>query len=51
MHALSIFHSSGTSQSNTREPLGTSRSTSGTRSPINASVRRTPAPVMLRQIG
>ena len=49
--ASSTFHSRGISQSNTRVPLGTSCTMSGTRARISASVSRTPAPVMLLQIG
>ena len=37
-----MFHSCGTVQSSTGVPLGTSVTSSGTRSPISSSVRRRP---------
>ncbi len=51
IQASRMFHSRGTVQSNTGVPVGTSRISRGMRSWIIASVRRTPSPVMLRQIG
>lgn len=46
-----MFHSAGTSQSNTLVPLATSLTASGISRATSAKVRRTPWPVMLRQIG
>jgi hypothetical protein len=46
-----MFHSLGTVQSKTWVPLGTSRTASWMDSPTISRVRRTPSPVMLRQIG
>ena len=51
MYASRMFHSSGTVQSSTGVPLGTSWTSSGIRRADRASVSRTPSPVMLRQIG
>ena len=51
MYASRMFHSSGTVQSRTFVPDGTSLTVSGTIRPITSSVARTPSPVIERQIG